>query len=146
LIEYIWLNFLTLGEESILFLIKGIKISSKEYFNLALRIFYLSQKCQGRFLWQWKSVWSMKLLIFSNLSPYQLYSFMFYWQIMLCSWYSLLNFHYIAECDMMIYDRNVRGYFKNNFCLIIYQLTAFITNHEILAGIWSKGWYVIANI
>lgn len=76
----------------------------------------------------------MKLLIsFFNLMAYHmaLYCIGFYWQIVSCLCSLFINYRDRAECDMMIYDRNVRDYFKNNFCLIIYQLTAFITNPQI---------------
>lgn len=60
-----------------------------------------------------------------------LYCVGLYWQIVSCLCSLFINCSDRAECDMMIYDRNVRDYFKSNFCLIIYQLTAFITNPQI---------------
>lgn len=55
----------------------------------------------------------------------------------LCHVYVLLWTTVIKLNVTWWHDRNVRDYFKSNFCLIIYQLTAFITNPQIYS------WYLI---
>lgn len=70
---------------------------------------------------------------------YHIFSLGFCWQIVLCVCVFLTSYQDRIDDDTMIYDRNVMDYFKSDFSMIIYQLTAFITNPQKVVGIWSKG-------